>query len=721
MRLFSNKRRPVHLGAFPLERLARAPLSAAARAGIATLPSLPGARRGNALDAICAEYCSIYEGFRDGKVAAEKAPYCEAPKERAEELKAMALFFDAALVGTAAIPPDARTGAPLAGHTHALVVLVEYSDHVEADNPVHDLIKESEGAVARMRATEIAVVVSAYLRQLGFRAVAHTPRRAEISLPLMAAEAGLVRAAGDRLEAPFIGHRFALAAVTTDLELATDMPLAARRPLEGGLAWWLGTGGTETWWNRALRRRRPGAWGRYPMEKVKRVEEPTTLIIDDEVPRLPKRANGFYRGHKGDFGEKVQREFPRFAIKTPVGMALADLQIAHTPYQDGQIAPTAKAESGDPEQNRRALKTLAHHLGADIAGTCEAKRYTWYSHDFRGKPIEIYHKHAIVLIIDQGFETMEGASGDDWVSGTQSFRAYIRGGQIAGVLAAYIRSLGHSARSHTNADSDVIQTPLVVLAGLGEMSRIGETVLNPFVGPRSKTAVVTTNIPLAWDKPIDFGLQDACRKCLKCARECPCDAITYNDPVMFNGYEQWKQDVQRCTSYRMTNMGGAACGRCMKACPYNNEGLLLHRLLLWVATKFPSTRRFLAKLDDWVGNGEINPVKRWWSDLEVVGGKIVKPKLVNRRGLDVKNGDALKAKQKIAYTHANMLPPPDFRAAFKADRKAGIEAAALLETPAQARARIARGGPTPAHYIATPPLAAAKEPAEKSTAKQPAE
>jgi ferredoxin len=236
------------------------------------------------------------------------------------------------------------------------------------------------------------------------------------------------------------------------------------------------------------------------------------------------------------------------------------------------------------------------------------------------------------------------------------------------------------------------------------MSRIGETVLNPFVGPRSKTAVVTTNIPLAWEQPIDFGLQDACRKCLKCARECPCDAITYGEPVMFNGYEQWKQDVQRCTSYRMTNMGGAACGRCMKACPYNNEGLAIHRALVWVATKFPFTRRFLARLDDRVGNGEINPVKRWWTDLEVVAGKIVKPKHVNRRGLDVAKGDSLKSKQKIAYTNADMLPPPDFRQTFKADRKAGVEAAAILETPAEARARIKRGGPMPAHYVPTPPM-----------------
>jgi hypothetical protein len=228
-----------------------------------------------------------------------------------------------------------------------------------------------------MRATEVAAIVSAYIRQLGFSAVAHTPHRTDISLAAMAVQAGVARLEGGALAAPFIGSRFAAGVVTTDMALAADAPLAPRRFMEGGAAWWLGLGGTETWWNRWFTRRRPGEWGRYPMETVKRVEESTTLIIDDEVPRLPKRSNGFYRGHKGDFGDKVAREFGRFAIQTPVGTALADMQIAHTPHQNGQIAPQVDKGSLDPENNRRALKTLLHHLGADIAGTCEAKRYAW--------------------------------------------------------------------------------------------------------------------------------------------------------------------------------------------------------------------------------------------------------------------------------------------------------------------------------------------------------
>ena len=110
--------------------------------------------------------------------------------------------------------------------------------------------------------------------------------------------------------------------------------------------------------------------------------------------------------------------------------------------------------------------------------------------------------------------------------------------------------------------------------------------LNPFVGPRFKSVVLTTDMPLEIDKPIDFGLQYFCSNCQKCARECPCDAIPHGDKVMFNGYEIWKPDVERCTRYRVTNPGGSACGRCMKTCPLNkvvdSDGSPIVRAASWL-------------------------------------------------------------------------------------------------------------------------------------------
>ena len=102
----------------------------------------------------------------------------------------------------------------------------------------------------------------------------------------------------------------------------------------------------------------------------------------------------------------------------------------------------------------------------------------------------------------------------------------MRGSLLNGVVTLHLRRLGFPATNHTAADGDVIQPPLVLLAGLGEVSRIGDVVMNPFLGPRLKCGVITTELPMTVDKPIDFGLQSFCDNCLKYARECPSDAIT---------------------------------------------------------------------------------------------------------------------------------------------------------------------------------------------------
>ena len=99
--------------------------------------------------------------------AAEKAPYLEDPQARSNELKAMALFFDATLTAACDVTASLWLRQPATGHCSALVLAVEYNDQVEDDNPLQDLIRGSDGAVAKMRATEIAAIVSAYILAAG--------------------------------------------------------------------------------------------------------------------------------------------------------------------------------------------------------------------------------------------------------------------------------------------------------------------------------------------------------------------------------------------------------------------------------------------------------------------------------------------------------------------------------------------------------------------------
>lgn len=89
MRLFSNRDRPMHLGPFPMERVAR-------------------------------------------------APYPADPQRLANELKANCYFLNGSLAGCCAIPETAWTGARIEGHRHALAVVVEFGRQPAPDNPAAD-------------------------------------------------------------------------------------------------------------------------------------------------------------------------------------------------------------------------------------------------------------------------------------------------------------------------------------------------------------------------------------------------------------------------------------------------------------------------------------------------------------------------------------------------------------------------------------------------------
>lgn len=643
------------------------------------------------------QYVELLNAQTTGPVA-PSAPIPDDPLERANNLKAGCYFLDADMAGTGLIPAEAWLDGDRdsADQSHALVILVAFSRMMKGAQPGDAWIDGTRQATADLRATELAVIMADYIRNLGFAATAHTPASTQLDIDRVALQAGVVEIRDGELRAPFLANGFALAVVSTEMEVAPDAPLTPRSAVEElrttrGPAWMLGRGGVRGGISRLNGDHRPLHMGRYPMEKIKRVDEPTTLIIEDEVPRVPVRAGGFPRAAHGDMGPKFQADVKVFAYKTPQAHSYRQQIGEMVPFQDGPIAEAVDPSTADAAANTDDLKALAYHLGGDMVGVCKVPNYAWYSHKGDGTEIEPYNQNAIVILLDQGYETMEGASGDDWVSGAQSMRAYMRGAQIAGIMAEHIRSLGWSARSQTNRDSDVLHIPLVLHAGLGELSRIGELVLNPFVGPRFKSVVLTTDMPIVPDKHVDFGLQDFCNKCTKCARECPCGAISFGDKVMFNGAEMWKPDVEKCTKYRLGNQKGAACGRCMKTCPYNIEGVLSERAVLWAAIRLPFARSFIAKLDDRVGNGAINAVKKWWWDLEWQDGRTIEPeKGTNARGLDL-NGGRIADKQKIAMYPADVLPPGDaIGVPVKLMRKEAVARGQAAESPAVARTRVGR-------------------------------
>jgi len=288
---------------------------------------------------------------------------------------------------------------------------------------------------------------------------------------------------------------------------------------------------------------------------------------------------------------------------------------------DGPVIPQTAPGTDDPAVNARHIKETAYFLRSDLVGICELPSYAVYSHSMAtGAPVELDHKYAIAIMVDQDWKTADAGYGNDWISNSMSFLAYSTSGFIACILAAYIRRLGYPARAHHARNYQVLVPPILLMAGLGEMSRIGDAVLNPFLGPRFKASVVTTDLPLAIDKPIDFGLQDFCNRCLKCARECPSRSISDGAKEISHGYEKWPNNMKTCTAMRVGNRYGAGCGVCVKVCPWSKPYTPFHRMVNWAMRNISLARRFAIWGDDLMGYGKPRPERKWWWDVEDLDG-----------------------------------------------------------------------------------------------------
>src|SRR5687768_15205754 len=134
-------------------------------------------------------------------------------------------------------------------------------------------------------------------------------------------------------------------------------------------------------------KKRPPHLGRYPMEKLKRVDVPTTLITAD-VKRVPKRADFFVRSYYGDIGAAAAREIRRFITKSPLCAAIGHAHWKLVPAHRGEPAPEKAPLPDDPAELSRHVKSLCHFLDADLVGICEIPEYAWYSHDLKGVAIE---------------------------------------------------------------------------------------------------------------------------------------------------------------------------------------------------------------------------------------------------------------------------------------------------------------------------------------------
>jgi hypothetical protein len=170
-------------------------------------------------------------GLAEAETAKQPAPVPDDLGRRAADVKGCGYFMNASQIGICRIPDNAWcVGATKDAHAYAVVILVEYGRVPEVGNLARDWIAPAEHEAAEMRATEIAVCLARHIRAMGFAARADVPGRRKLDHARLAVLAGVAWRRGNGAANPYVGERFALAVVSSDYALATDLPLAETGP-----------------------------------------------------------------------------------------------------------------------------------------------------------------------------------------------------------------------------------------------------------------------------------------------------------------------------------------------------------------------------------------------------------------------------------------------------------------------------------------------------------
>ena len=344
----------------------------------------------------------------------------------------------------------------------------------------------------------------------------------------------------------------------------------------------------------ARRRLKPGS----PEFEAYYAMRPQKRDIDDKRRALP-----------GLLSPKALKADPDF-------FAAADASFAMTEAMRDEVdGPVSDERMGlTPTQGTSLIKELALYYGALEVGICELQPYHVYSHIGRGSgtygdPISIDHRYAIAFTVEMNYDVMKQAPEAPVVM--ESALRYVQAATIGLQLGYHIRSMGYLARAHIDGNYRVIAPLLARDAGLGEIGRMG-ILMTPRLGPRVRLGVVSTDLPLIPDeRRYDTSMLDFCRICVKCATNCPSQAIPSEDRLEIDGALRWRINADKCFHY--WNVIGTDCGICMSICPYSHPDNWGHNTIRWAIQRFGAARRAALWLDDFFYGREHVPrqVIKW--------------------------------------------------------------------------------------------------------------
>jgi Pyruvate/2-oxoacid:ferredoxin oxidoreductase delta subunit len=182
----------------------------------------------------------------------------------------------------------------------------------------------------------------------------------------------------------------------------------------------------------------------------------------------------------------------------------------------------------------------------------------------------VLFQHALIFMQEMKKEKIDQAPGIE--AGDETMRVYASLGEAVADIAEWLRSKGIRSQAVHPLGGLVCTPPLAGKAGIGGQGRQG-CLITPEFGPRQRLAPIFIE-----EKIFDYTdnnehkwIQNYCKTCGNCQKNCPADAI-YDEKIasieFVSGIGAMRTCIDRdkCFPYFGKTLG---CSICIKVCPFS--------------------------------------------------------------------------------------------------------------------------------------------------------
>ena len=308
--------------------------------------------------------------------------------------------------------------------------------------------------------------------------------------------------------------------------------------------------------------------GRKPGDDPITINVPEELETEPGTPQNPREVDFYSREYPLETQNVDLTADVRWSLSQLHGEALEQCKehtrksepIFEAAKTSGDVEPTFDPVPG--KDMTEEIRSKAREMGFVEVGFAKLDmRYI-----YKSRRSWVKFRNAICLAYEQEYEPTQSAPSLE-AEGPHYGTYRIMVG-VGLEFADYVRSLGYHAQIHSPQDGSGAYIPMFVEAGLGQLGANGQ-LLSPHFGSRARLMIMTTDAPVTYDHPIDYGMHALCDVCQVCVNRCPGRALM-REKVWWRGAQKHKLIYKRCRPVLARYEG---CAVCMKVCPVQRYGM----------------------------------------------------------------------------------------------------------------------------------------------------